>query len=154
MATSRERIHQLVDELPPEAMQWLECALEQWRAGARARVEHIGIWVGDLDRARTFYERWFGARAGARYSSARRPLETYFLTLSPGARLELMTSPGEPPRLAHVAVRLGSRKAVDRLVDSMRAEGVSVPGMPRESGDGYYEAVAADPDGNLIELLA
>jgi lactoylglutathione lyase len=154
MATGRERLHQLVDALPEEAVSWAEGALEQWRAGARGRIEHIGVWVADLDRARAFYERWFGAQAGARYSSARRPLESYFLTLASGARLELMMSPGEAPRLAHIAIAPGSREEVDRLASEMRAEGVSVPGAPRWTGDGYYEAVVADCEGNLIELSA
>jgi len=65
-----------------------------------------------------------------------------------------MTSPGEAPRLAHIAVSVGSRDAVDRLVDEMRAAGVAIVSGPRLTGDGYYEAVVTDSEGNLVEITS
>jgi len=154
MTNTRERLHQLVDALPEGELQGAEDALRRCGQAWGRHVEHVGMWVADLDRARKFYERWFGARAGTCYSSARRPLQTHFLTLDGGARLEVMKSPEEPARIAHIAIALGSREAVDRLVDQMGAEGVRVLGRPRQTGDGYYEAVVADSEGNVIELIS
>ena len=53
---------------------------------------------------------------------------------------------------AHVAISVGSRDEVDRLAGRMAADGVRVVSQPRETGDGYYEAVVEDPDGNLVEI--
>ena len=115
-------------------------------------IEHVAAWVSDLERARDFYERWFGTKAGPRYESARRPFQSHFLSFGEGARLELMAAPREAPRLSHIAVSVGSRGAVDALVERMRTGGVTILSEPRETGDGYYEAVIADSEGNVVEI--
>jgi lactoylglutathione lyase len=117
-----------------------------------AQIEHAAAWVSDLERARGFYERWFKATAGTRYSSSKRDFTSYFLTLGSGARLEVMSSPGETPRMAHLAISVGSRGAVDRLVKAMEAAGVRIVRGPRLTGDGYYEALVTDTEGNLLEI--
>jgi len=119
-----------------------------------AQIDHAAAWVSDLERARAFYERWFKATAGPVYSSTKREFKSYFLSLGSGARLELMASPGESPRPAHLALSLGSREAVDRMVKEMEAAGVRIVSPPRITGDGYYEAVIADSEGNLIEITS
>ena len=127
------------------------------------RVEHVAIWTRNLERLRTFYERYFGARAGTLYRSATRSgFTSYFLTFPDGgARLELMSAPAleagsDTPAAgyAHIAITVGSRQAVDSLTARMRADGVRVLSGPRQTGDGYYEAVVADADGNEVELTA
>jgi catechol 2,3-dioxygenase-like lactoylglutathione lyase family enzyme/predicted nucleotidyltransferase len=119
---------------------------------AGGRIEHAAAWVADLERACGFYQRWFGATIGPKYLSATRPFTSCFLELSSGARLELMNMPGEAPRMAHLAVSLGSRDAVDRLIGAMRNAGVTIAQNPRVTGDGYYEAVVTDTEGNLVEI--
>jgi lactoylglutathione lyase len=138
--------------------------LEQYESDARlveedqmfpiAQIDHAAVWVSDLERARAFYELWFKATAGAKYSSSKRDFTSYFLSLGSGARLELMTSPGEVARLAHLAISLGSRNAVDRLVKAMEAAEVHIVSGPRITGDGYYEALVIDSEGNLIEITS
>ncbi len=119
---------------------------------AAPQIDHAAAWVGDLERARGFYERWFKAKPGPRHSSSARDFKSYFLSLGSGARLELMTAPGESPRSAHLAISVGSREAVDRLVQEMETAGVRIVSRPRITGDGYYEAVIADSEGNLLEI--
>lgn len=137
-----------------------------------ARIAHVALWTRDierLERLREFYERHFGARAGAPYHSTRRPgFVSYFLDLAGGAQLELMTLPAdasipdvEPsgaatlrPGYTHIALSLGSASVVDALTARLAAGGVPVVSQPRWTGDGYYESVIADPDGNLVELTA
>ena len=125
------------------------------------RLDHLAVWTGDLDRLRDFYERYFEARSGARYDSARQTgFRSYFLSFPGGeGRLELMSLPtlGAPapqPALgyAHLAIGVGSRDGVDRLTARMAADGVPIVSLPRETGDGYYEAAVKDPDGNLVEI--
>ena len=130
------------------------------------RIEHVALWTPDaesLERLRAFYVAHFGARANARYESARRAgFASYFLTFPDGgARLELMTAPGlrgpaggEAVGYAHLALALGSRAAVDALAARLAAAGVAVESGPRLTGDGYYEAVVRDPDGNVVEITA
>jgi len=119
-----------------------------------AHIEHVAAWVLDLERARSFYERWFHAASTPEYSSAKREFRSRFLSLDGGSRLELMVSPQEAPRPAHIAIAVGSRPAVDRLVTEMEKAGVQIISAPRVTGDGYYEAVIADSEGNLVEITA
>jgi lactoylglutathione lyase len=138
---------------------------------AAPRIAHVALWTRDveqLERLRAFYERHFGARAGALYRSARQPgFVSYLLSFGSGAELELMTLPDSAPtpiaptdahvpRLgyAHLALSLGSTHAVDALTARLREEGIRVLSLPRWTGDGYYESVIADPDGNVVELTA
>jgi 2-haloacid dehalogenase len=120
--------------------------------GSPGKIDHVAAWVSDLERARAFYERWFKASAGKEYSSTKREFQSYFVSLGSGARLELMAAPAESPRPAHLAVSVGSRDAVDRLIQAMEAAGVHIVSQPRLTGDGYYEAIIADSEGNLVEI--
>jgi len=126
-------------------------------------VDHLAVWTRDIERLRTFYERYFGAIAGRRYESATRlGFISCFLTFPEGgARLELMSLPdladraeGPAAGYAHVAVSVGSRGAVEALTARMRADGVCIRSGPRQTGDGYFEAVVEDPDGNSVEITA
>jgi lactoylglutathione lyase len=136
------------------------------------RIAHVALWTRDADRlelVREFYERHLGARAGAIYRSARQAgFTSYFLDFDGGAKLELMTLPdgdaeptrptgtiaGARPGYAHIALSLGSAEAVDAVTTRLAAAGVPVVSAPRRTGDGFYESVVADPDGNLVELTA
>jgi lactoylglutathione lyase len=126
-------------------------------------MEHVALWTRDLERLRDFYCRWFGAAHGAPYTSRRREgFTSYFVTFPQGgARLELMAVPGladavygERIGWAHLAVAVGDRAAVNALVASMQAAGLTMRAAPRDTGDGYYEAIVEDPDGNLVEIMA
>lgn len=124
-------------------------------------LEHAALWTPDLERARAFYERYFDATAGEKYVNPDKDFSSYFLTFDDGARLELMHTPAltdaaAPPAVgyAHVAIAVGSEAAVDRLTARLRDDGVPVLDGPRRTGDGYYESVVADPDGNRVEITA
>ena len=125
-------------------------------------IEHVAIWTDRLEALTGFYVRFFGARAGAPYRSARHPFESRFLTFASGARMELMRVPelepgqGPEPRvgLAHLAISVGSAVEVDRLTADIAAAGHPVQSPPRTTGDGYYESVVLDPDGNVVEITA
>jgi lactoylglutathione lyase len=127
------------------------------------RVEHVAVWTRDPERLRTFYERWFGATAGERYERRETGFVSYFLSFGDGARLELMARPDVPELrdspeqaigLTHLAFAVGSEERVDELTAELAAAGVEVLDGPRRTGDGYYESVVLDPDGNRIELVA
>ena len=126
------------------------------------RVEHVAIWTHDLERLRHFYETYFAGQAAAKYSNSRKEFESYFLTFADGARLELMQMPTVPlstndieqqfTGYIHTAFSVGSREVVDTLTDRLRRDGYRILEDPRTTGDGYYESVVLDSDGNRIEI--
>lgn len=124
------------------------------------RIEHIAIWVKDLEAMRAFYTQYFGAEAGPMYHNPRKQFHSYFLSFSSGARLELMHRPdispaspsGERLGITHLAMSVGSKEQVDALTRQLHAAGFRVVGVPRTTGDGYYESVVLDPEGNRIEI--
>lgn len=127
------------------------------------RIEHGAVWTRDLERLRAFYARWFGATAGGRYESTNRPgFASYFLALpDEGARLELMRLPDladapGAPALGYVllTVAVGSEAAVRTMAERMREAGVPIVSGPRWTGDGYFEVLVRDPDGNEVEITA
>lgn len=124
------------------------------------KIEHIGLWTKDLEKMRAFYEQYFNATSGERYHNHVKQFTSYFLTFESGSRLELMhrediTKPSEESfGYAHLAVAVGGEKDVDKLVSKVQADGYALLNGPRTTGDGYYEAVIEDPEGNIIELMA
>ena len=128
------------------------------------RIEHIAMWTRDLERLGNFYARYLGASLGARYTNPAKGFESRFLTFESGARLELMQTSllnpvGHDPGvqrmgLTHIAIAVGTERRVDEVTASLREGGFQVLEGPRRTGDGYYESVVLDPDGNRIELVA
>lgn len=124
-------------------------------------IAHIALWTRDIEAAAGFWHNYFDAEVGDLYESRRRPgFVSRFLTLpGGGARVELMSLTGledAPPWAVgwdHVAVSLGEQAAVDGLARRCAADGLLVS-EPRMTGDGYYEAVVAMPDGTRIEVTA
>jgi len=125
------------------------------------RIEHVGVWVSDIDTVAAFYAKYFGARVGALYQNPRKGFESRFLEFDSGARLELMTradvSRGADAELlgfAHVALTVRDDASVDALAARFRADGLPPDSGPRRTGDGYYECVVRDPEGNRVEIAA
>ncbi|MDD3212957.1 MAG: VOC family protein [Eubacteriales bacterium] len=124
------------------------------------KIEHVAIYVHDLDAARDFFIRYFGATAGEPYYNGKTGLQTYFLTLDRGARLELMTRPEMAARstapvqagLTHLAFGAGSREAVNALTERLSNDGYTVVSAPRVTGDGYYESCVLGPEGVRLEI--
>lgn len=124
------------------------------------KIVHVAIWVKDIESMRKFYETYFGAQAGDRYENTNRGFTSYFLTFPGGeGRVELMQQPTVtykpeevPLGWAHLAISVGNEKAVNSLTTTIAEDGYVVIGEPRWTGDGYYESVIADPEGNLIEI--
>ncbi len=125
------------------------------------KLEHVALYVSDLERARDFFVDWLGGRSNEAYHNPKTGLRTYFISFDGGARLELMTRPDIPEcggnrptqtGYAHVAFSVGSRDRVDQLTHALQEAGFSVVSGPRTTGDGYYESCVLDLEGNQIEL--
>jgi len=123
------------------------------------RIEHIALWVKDLEKMKDFYTLYFNTEVSEKYYNPLKQFSSYFLTFENGARLEIMNKPGLETSLqpmisgwAHIAVSVGSREAVDILTERLNEDGYTIAGNPRTTGDGYYESVILDPEGNQIEI--
>jgi lactoylglutathione lyase len=89
---------------------------------------------------------------------------SYFILFDGDCRLEIMEMPNlsksknDPLKhytgLAHFAIKVGNKPEVDRLTELIARDGFKVISEPRTTGDGYYESVILDPDGNRVELVA
>lgn len=125
------------------------------------KIEHLAIWVKDLEKMKDFYTRFFHMNCNDKYINEKKQFTSYFMSFEGGARIELMHRPdiseqsserGITFGLTHFAISVGSRERVDELTEIIRIAGYKVTGEPRTTGDGYYESVVADPEGNLVEI--
>ncbi|OQR57232.1 VOC family protein [Bacillus sp. CDB3] len=123
------------------------------------KIEHVAIWVNDLEGMRDFYKQYFNGKENSIYHNPKKQFESYFITFEGGARLELMRQVGIDDALqtqtigyAHIAFSVGSKEKVNQLTDMLREAGYPVLNGPRTTGDGYYESVVSDPEGNQIEI--
>ena len=126
------------------------------------RIEHAALYVNDLEAARDFFVRFFGAVANDGYHNPQTDFRSYFLTFDDGARLEVMTKPNMADAKkdlartgwVHLAFSVGSEAEVDRLTAELAAAGYEVVSGPRVTGDGYYESCVLGPEGNQVEITA
>jgi len=129
-----------------------------------ACIEHLALWTHDIERSTAFYVTYFGATPGNRYANAGKGFESCFLSFGDGARLEIMKTTALAPvaieagaqrlGLAHFALSVESARHVDELTRRLANDGYPVLDGPRRTGDGYYESVILDPDGNRVEIAA
>lgn len=127
------------------------------------KIDHIAIWTLKLEGVRNFYVHYFDASSSEIYYNHSKEFRSYFLTFNGDCRLEIMEMPNIPKSkndtskqytgLAHFAISVGSKPAVNRLTEELRSDGFRIVGEPRITGDGYYESVVLDPDGNRVEIL-
>jgi lactoylglutathione lyase len=128
------------------------------------KIEHLAIWVSDLEAMRIFYTHYFDLVSGEKYINDKKGFTSYFLTFGNGlSRIELMNrmditidykNRGSILGLAHIAFSVGSKEAVNQLTEKLRSDNYTIASEPRTSGDGYYESVVLDPEGNQIEIIA
>lgn len=124
------------------------------------KIEHIAMYVRDLEAARKFFMKYLGAISNDGYCNQKTGFRSYFLSFEDGARLELMNRSGITDRESglaqagyiHVAFSVGSRERVDTLTRQLNADGYEVLSGPRTTGDGYYESCIIGIEGNQIEL--
>ena len=124
------------------------------------RIEHIAMYVKDLEAARNFFVTYFRAIPNEGYHNQKTGFRSYFLGFEDGARLEIMSRPRmeDAPKpldrtgFSHVAFSVGSKKAVDELTERLKKDGYHVVSGPRTTGDGYYESCVVALEDNQIEI--
>lgn len=126
------------------------------------KIEHIAIYTKDLEKSKEFYEKYFYAKSSEKYRNPITEFESYFLSFDEGARLEIMYLPSIKTDsnnvtlnfmgLAHFSMSVGSRENVLSLTETLREDGYTIIGEPRTTGDGYFESIVLDTDGNKVEI--
>ncbi|WP_298338439.1 VOC family protein [uncultured Algibacter sp.] len=125
------------------------------------KIEHIAIWTLNLEKMKNFYLEFFDLKSNEKYYNPKKKFSSYFLKFEKGARIELMHRPDisefiekseSKLGITHFAISVGSKERVDSITELIKKNGFRIVGEPRTTGDGYYESVIADPEGNLIEI--
>jgi lactoylglutathione lyase len=128
------------------------------------KIDHIAIWTTNLENLRSFYIRYFDASSSEIYYNHSKEFRSYFINFDGECRLEIMEMPNVPRSkndslkqftgLIHFAIKLNSKLEVTNLTERIKKDGYKIASEPRTTGDGYFESVILDPDGNRVEIVA
>lgn len=126
------------------------------------KIEHLALWTKDLEKSKNFYIKYFDMVCNEKYHNPTKQFTSYFLSFrGSNVRIELMHRPdiiefnekkGIINGLTHFAISVGSKENVNSLTERLRADNYIIESEPRTTGDGYYESVILDTEGNLIEI--
>ena len=124
------------------------------------KIEHVALYVNDLEKARDFFIKYFGGKSNGGYHNKTTDFRSYFISFDDGSRLEIMTRPelADTPKelnhtgFIHLAFSVGSKEKVDELTARLKNDGYEVLSGPRTTGDGYYESCILGIENNQIEI--
>lgn len=124
------------------------------------KIEHAAMYFNDLEGAKNFFIKYFGAKSNSMYHNPKTNFKSYFLSFDDGARLEIMNKPGLDDAVKtlnrtgfiHFAFSVGSKEKVDALTATLKNDGYEVISGPRTTGDGYYESCVVAFENNQIEI--
>ena len=125
-------------------------------------IEHVAIYVNNLEVEKDFFVKYFGAKISDEFGYFPNGFACCFLAFNNGLLLEIWHVNGmfDPKKAKyrsgyhHIALNVGDKNAVNNLTQQMEDDGVYIVAAPRLTGDGYYASIVTDPEGNEIELLA
>ncbi|MDD6209336.1 MAG: VOC family protein [Bacteroidales bacterium] len=127
------------------------------------KINHIAIWTERLEEMKNFYTTYFNAKSSEKYINPAKGFESYFLRFDDDTAIEIMKmagivrNPGDPDKvstigLCHFSISVGSKERVCSLTEKLRDDGHEITGEPRTTGDGFFESVVNDIDGNSVEI--
>ncbi len=125
----------------------------------KSYITHVALYVKDIERARAFYEKYFDGKSNDKYINSK-GFQSYFITFSSGARMEIMAhnelvlreNMDKVNGWSHIAFSVGSEENVRILTEEIVADGYELLSPVRHTGDGYYESCVSDPEGNRVEI--
>jgi lactoylglutathione lyase len=148
----------------PVQLKALKCIQKPLVGSTVMRIEHIALWTDRLEQMRQFYTHYFRGSSGEKYVNPAKHFQSYFISFEEGSRIELMQQEGVYNRqkqhvgrsvgIAHFAIAVGTKMDVDTITKRLAADGYKIVSQPGTTGDGYYESVVLDPDGNELEIVA
>lgn len=123
------------------------------------KIEHVALYVKDLESAKKFFVEYFGGKSNNGYYNPQKKFRSYFIEFEGNSRLELMQQENincisTTPKLgyAHIAFSVGSKEKVDECTEKLKNAGYKILSGPRTTGDGYYESCVVALENNLIEI--
>ena len=124
------------------------------------KIEHVAMYVNDIEKARDFFIKYLDGKSNEGYHNTKTDFRSYFISFDDGARLEIMNKPGLADEekylnrtgFIHIAFSVGSKERVDELTELLKNDGYHVVSGPRTTGDGYYESCVVAIEGNQIEI--
>ncbi|MCK4796434.1 MAG: VOC family protein [Spirochaetes bacterium] len=127
-------------------------------------IDHIAIWVRDLEKIKSFYIKYFNCNSNNKYINKTKGFESYFLSFENGSKIEIMKMSNIPENknniinqylgIIHIAIKVNSKKNVDKITEKLKEDGIQIISKPRKTGDGYYESCILDPEGNRVEIIS
>lgn len=126
----------------------------------RMKIDHVAMYVNDLERTRDFFVKYFDAVSNEGYHNQKTGFRSYFLSFDDGSRLEIMHKPDMTDHsrdmvqtgYIHIAFGVGSKEKVEELTRQLISDGYEVISGPRITGDGYYESCILGIEDNQIEI--
>ena len=124
------------------------------------RIEHIALYVNDLEAARDFFVKYFDGKSNDGYHNPNTGLKTYFISFDEGTRLEIMNRPKMKDDTksiyrtgySHIAFSVKSNEELESLTERIKNDGYEILNGPRITGDGYYESCIVGIEDNQIEI--
>ena len=124
------------------------------------KIEHVAMYVNDLEKAKDFFIQYLGGKANTGYHNRKTGFQSYFISFDEGTRLEIMNKPFMTDTvknltrtgLIHIAFSVGCKEKVDECTEKLKRAGFEVVSGPRVTGDGYYESCIIGIEGNQIEI--
>ena len=124
------------------------------------KIEHVAMYVNDLEGARVFFVKYLGGISNDGYHNRNTGFRSYFICFDDSSRLEIMNKPEMADTekalnrtgYAHLAFSVGSKEKVDELTTQLSDDGYRVVSGPRTTGDGYYESCIVAFEDNQIEI--
>ena len=124
------------------------------------KIEHIAMYVNDLEAAKEFFVTYLGGKSNNGYHNPRTDFRSYFISFDGETRVELMHRPEMDDQekslnrtgYIHIAFSVDGKEKVDELTAMQKADGYEIVSGPRTTGDGYYESCMVAIEGNQIEI--
>ena len=92
------------------------------------KIEHIGIYVNEVEKTKEFFENVFPVKAGPKYHNKKTGFTSYFLSFDDGeTRIEIMIRKEvhsnnflEALGYNHIAISIGSKELVDEITMKLK----------------------------------
>ena len=98
------------------------------------KIDHIAMYVNDLEKAKNFFVRYFEGVAGPLYKNPVTRFQSYMISFEDGTRLELMKAahmtddpkPLDRTGYAHICFSVATKDEVDAKCKLLKADGFQV----------------------------
>ncbi len=115
-------------------------------------LKNVGIFVKDLEGAKDFFEKYFGAKVLKTVDNLEKEYYSYILNFDGQAWVELMKKPEtvvlptDPNRLglAHICFMIDTREKLNEIIKGFKKSGYTIQYKPeKEDGPGEVRAVTS-----------